>query len=144
MQINHFKGVHSFLSNFAPCRVTYEDLSYPSVEHAYVAAKTNDRSLRLKISMIPTAANAKRFGRTLQIRPDWNIIRLSVMEHLLRQKFSAGTAYARLLLETGDLELIEGNHWNDHFWGVCRGYGENHLGRLLMKIRSELRGENHG
>ena len=60
------------------------------------------------------------------------------MKILLRQKF--GDAWLRAkLLATGDAELIEGNYWHDTFWGMCNGKGENHLGRLLMEVRSELR-----
>lgn len=59
------------------------------------------------------------------------------MEDLLRQKFSK-TPLRRLLLATGEAELIEGNTWGDTYWGVCHGVGQNHLGCLLMKIRGEL------
>jgi len=61
------------------------------------------------------------------------------METLLRDKFTRHADLRILLLDTGDRELVEGNTWDDRFWGVCEGVGENHLGRLLMKIRAELR-----
>jgi hypothetical protein len=82
---------------------------------------------------------AKRRGRRATIRPDWEEVKLDVMEDLLRQKF---VGLARALVMTGDEELVEGNTWGDRFWGVCQGAGENHLGRLLMKIRSELKGQD--
>lgn len=65
---------------------------------------------------------------------------LSVMETLVREKFTRHPALAAQLLATGDLELVERNHWRDTFWGICDGRGENHLGRILMKVRTELQG----
>ena len=60
------------------------------------------------------------------------------MRDLLRQKFAREPLRSQLLA-TGEAKLIEGNHWGDTFWGVCRGQGENHLGMLLMKAREEIR-----
>jgi hypothetical protein len=62
------------------------------------------------------------------------------MRECLSQKFADPTLRARLL-ETGDRDLIEENTWNDRFWGVCRGHGGNHLGKLLMAIRTEAQAE---
>lgn len=118
---------------------------YPSTEHAYVAAKTLDRSLRARIRREPSPHRAKQMGNPKRkeciihsVRPDWNEVKLQVMETLLREKFTRHPELTRLLLRTGTLELVERNSWHDTFWGVCNGRGENHLGRLLMKIRTEL------
>jgi hypothetical protein len=80
-------------------------------------------------------------GRTVMLRPHWDTIRIGIMRDLLHKKFAPGSSLARELLATADRELIEGNTRNDRFWGVClrTRVGENHLGRLLMEIRSELR-----
>jgi ribA/ribD-fused uncharacterized protein len=108
-----------------------------STEAAYQAAKTTDPELRKPfIHMNP--AQAKRAGRRLPMRPDWDAVKLQVMEDVLRIKFSVAP-FRTWLLNTGDEELVEGNTWGDTFWGVCGGVGENHLGKLLMKIRAELR-----
>lgn len=72
------------------------------------------------------------------MRSDWEEVKLGVMEGLLREKFS-DPELRRKLLATGERELVEGNDWGDSFWGVCAGRGKNHLGRLLMKLREELR-----
>ena len=61
------------------------------------------------------------------------------MAALIAQKFDKGEL-ALALKYTGDAELIEGNNWGDTFWGVCNGVGENHLGKLLMARRAQLRG----
>jgi ribA/ribD-fused uncharacterized protein len=112
-----------------------------TVEHAYQAAKSMDPQVRRKIQGAGSPGEAKRLGRNVILRSDWDEIKLSVMEDLLRQKFgSKNIGMSAMLLRTGTLELIEGNTWGDVYWGVCNGKGENHLGKLLMKIRQELQG----
>ncbi len=136
-KIERFDGQYRFLSNFWPAIVKYEGITYPSVEHAYQAAKTFDRSARASVAALDTAGQAKRAGRGLVMRPDWDLVKLDVMRELLVQKFSEQTP-RQLLLATAPAELIEGNSWGDHFWGVCGGEGENYLGKLLMSIRDSL------
>jgi ribA/ribD-fused uncharacterized protein len=135
--IDSFDGEYRFLSNFWPCVVVYDGITYPSTEHYYVAMKTTDPSLRKQASLVSTSGQVKKFGRTLELRPDWDDVKLQVMEYALKQKFADPELRAKLIA-TGDAELIEGNWWGDVFWGVCKGKGENHLGRLLMKLRKEI------
>ncbi len=73
------------------------------------------------------------------LRAEWESMKLDVMEACVRDKFTRNADLRRRLLETGDAELVEGNTWGDRFWGVCDGEGENHLGRVLIKVRGELR-----
>lgn len=135
--INSFKGQYLFLSNFHPVQVEIEGIVYPSVEHAYVAMKTMDIELRKQISLMETAGKVKRMGRTLNIRSDWDHIKLPIMFGLLRLKFQK-PELKLLLISTGDSHLEEGNWWGDTFWGVCKGVGENNLGKLLMQVRQEI------
>lgn len=135
--ITAFQGAYRFLSNFAPCAVQYEGHWYRSTEAAYQAAKFPHLPDLQKQMRAATPGQTKRLSRTAERRPDWDDVKLGVMEHLLRQKFSI-PGYQQQLLLTADAELIEGNTWNDTFWGVCRGRGQNNLGKLLMKIRAEL------
>lgn len=132
---NFHAAGYEFLSNFYPCKIVYKDYEFSSLEHAYQAAKTYKSSWN-KFDGI-SAGQAKRLGKTLIIRTDWNDVRLSVMEELLRIKFTIPELKEKLK-GTGDAELIESNTWGDYFYGVCRGRGKNHLGKLLMKIRAEL------
>ena len=134
--IDSFQGEHRFLSNFWPAEVALDGVVYPSVEHAYVASKTLDLSAR-HVILKSTPGQAKRYGRTLALRPDWESVKLAVMAGLLVQKFRH-PELAALLRATGDAELVEGNTWGDTFWGVCKGKGANNLGRMLMEIRSSL------
>lgn len=137
--IEEFNGEYRWLSNFTLSNVTLDGIVYPSVENAYQAAKTTDFGHRVPFTHL-TSGEAKRLGRKVPIRSDWDDVKLSVMEDLTRQKYSVDQ-FKALLLDTGDQEIIEGNYWNDTFWGVCRGEGQNNLGKIIMKIRDELKSE---
>lgn len=134
--ITSFHGEHRWLSNFAPAAVMFNQLYYPTVENAYQAAKTNDIGHQRQLVTI-TPGQAKRVGKTFRLSADWDDRKLAVMDDLLWQKFQL-PLYRMKLLATGDCMLVEGNTWGDKFWGVCEGEGENHLGKLLMKIRTNL------
>lgn len=134
--IDSFSGKYSFLSNFAPVPVELDGVTYPSVEAAYQAAKTIDDYERMPFTLMGPSA-AKRAGRKVTMRADWPDIKLGVMRSLCRQKFNQ-EPYRSQLLATGNQDLVEGNYWGDTYWGVCRGLGTNHLGRILVGIRAEL------
>jgi N-glycosidase YbiA len=139
--ILEFEGRYAWLSNFYPVKVRLDNIEYPSVEHAYQAAKTFDQSERFKIRTAKSPGTAKKLGKKVTLRPNWNRLRLRVMEDLLRQKFERPDL-RELLLTTYPGKLVEGNWWKDMYWGVFCGVGENHLGRLLMKIRDDIRNAN--
>jgi len=126
-----------FLSNFWPVQIDFEGTLYMDVEHAYQAAKTSNPEARERIRCAPNPAAAKRLGREVPIRSDWESIKIDVMRELLVRKFH--TEPMRLwLLQTGGVDLVEGNTWGDTFGGVCRGRGRNELGRLIMDIRKDM------
>ena len=144
--INDFhKPGCEFLSNFSPAVVQYRGVKYRTVEHAYQAAKTLVFAERVQIQKAFSPNLAKKLGGPphkggiVTKRPNWEQIKLDVMLYLLRQKFSNPDLKSKLL-GTADEELVEGNKWHDTFWGVCNGVGSNHLGRLLMQVRQELKG----
>ena len=122
--IDRFKDEYEFLSNFYPSTINYEGILYPTVEHAFQAAKTLDPTERQKIANLTTPAKAKAAGRKVKLREGWNEIRTTIMT---------------LLQNTGENTLVEGNTWNDTFWGVCRGKGQNWLGKILMETREQLK-----
>lgn len=144
--ITDFRGEHDFLSNFYPSPVEMDGAEYSTVEHAFQAAKTHDFARRQAIGEAETPAKAKRMGRRLKRREDWFDVSLDIMEALVRQKFTRYPELGQKLLNTGTVRLIEGNNWGDKFYGCVwdsqKGdwVGENHLGRILMKVRDELRG----
>lgn len=140
-KITLFKDDNGFLSNFYPCTVILDGVEYPSVEHAFQAAKTLDLGMRQKIREAPTPGKAKRMGGVLKLEmsvPAWNVVKVAVMYDLVKQKFNK-EPFRTKLLNTGDAELIEGNWWGDTYWGMCMGKGENNLGKILMCVREELR-----
>lgn len=132
-----FKGKYRWLSNFKPCSVYLDGNFYPSVENAYQAAKTLVLEDRFKFQLC-TAKTAKKWGKKLKKRPDWDDVKIKVMEFLLRQKFAPCNFEYYWLKKTGNCLIVEGNTWNDTFWGVCDGVGENNLGKILMKLRGEM------
>lgn len=140
--IREFQGTHSFLSNFWTAPVKLDGLQYPTVEHAYQAAKTLDANERHSIQNASSPRQAKQLGRKVTKRQDWDTIKFDIMLDLLRQKFYRNGRLAALLTTTGSVVLEEGNLWHDTIWGICRckkhGTGNNRLGKFLMQIRSEL------
>lgn len=145
-KIDKFEEKYRFLSNYFPCEVIYEGITYPTTEHAYQAAKTLNIEHRQKIAEMPTPGKAKRAGQIVEIREDWNDVKCDVMREILWLKFEQDE-FKHKLLDTGDSELVEGNTWHDNIWGVCScgncplhkaGPGTNWLGNLLMEIRHEL------
>ncbi len=138
--ICEFKGKYSWLSNFTKVIIRGKYFTYSSVEHAFVSAKCDDIEWkRFCANSHKTAGQIKKLGRKVQLRSDWDDIKLNVMESALRIKFSQ-EPFKTLLLNTLDEYIQEGNYWNDSYWGVClkTNKGENNLGKLIMKIRDEL------
>jgi ribA/ribD-fused uncharacterized protein len=136
--IDQFTGDYDFLSNFHPSPIEVDGIVYSTVEHAFQAAKTFDLEEKQAVAQAATPGIAKRKGRKVQLRPDWEQVKVGIMEELVRLKFTTHATQREQLLATGDAELVEGNTWKDTFWGVCRGKGRNALGKILMKVRSDL------
>jgi len=145
--IDSFSGEYDWLSNFYPVVVYFEDINFPTVEHAYVAAKSKDGMHKYRVSQVPAnqAGKVKRMGRKCRLREDWEMVKISIMKRLLMQKFSYEDFRVKLL-KTGNKTLVEGNYWHDNYWGSCGcgkgpcGYhGKNMLGKLLMEIRDIIK-----
>lgn len=137
--VKGFFKEYRFLSNFCLAEVEYDGLKYASTEHAYQAAKTEDAAQRRRIRESQKPADAKRLGKQVKMRSDWEQIKIGVMKELVLQKFSKHKELKEKLLATGDAHLEETNTWNDTFWGVCRGKGHNWLGKILMEVRNEIK-----
>jgi len=140
MQIRQFKGEFRFLSNFYPSPVKFKGILYPSVEHAYQSAKSADpawKQICADAGMKPS--KIKKASAHIQLVADWDEIRIPVMQECLELKFRR-EPFKSWLLDTRDAYLLEGNWWGDTFWGVDlnTNTGHNHLGNLLMTLRSAL------
>ena len=134
--INSFKNEHRFLSNFIG-----------EVEHEYQASKTLDKNEQEMIRLASTPGKAKRLGNKITLRSDWEIIKFDIMFKCVNLKFKRNKDLKQKLLDTKDALLIEGNYWHDNIWGDCfcskckNIKGQNWLGRILMRVRNNLRKE---
>jgi ribA/ribD-fused uncharacterized protein len=135
--VSEFRGDYGFLSNFYQSEFQYAGEVWLTAEHAYQAAKCVADFDRLRILKTTSPGQEQKIGKSVTCRGDWNDVKVSVMRDVLTSKFQ-NPDLRRNLLETGDSVLIEGNTWNDTFWGVCNGKGENMLGKLLMELRAKL------
>lgn len=147
--IDHFKEENRFLSNFwfMKNHIQHQDLSYPTVEHFFVAMKTTDLNARREIAAIERPGSVKKAGRELTLREDWEEIKRNVMRFGVERKFFDNPDLSQQLLATGNSILIEGNYWHDQTWGNCfceeheDEDGENALGIILMNTRLTLRAQ---
>lgn len=155
--IDKFEGRWRFLSNFYPCRIEHKGIVYPSVEHYYVAMKVTEMQLldgryytaadfREMIARIPNPADVKKIGQRIKVRKDWDEKKLELMNWAVKEKFKDETL-AEMMMLTDGYDLAEGNYWHDNFWGVCvcqkcKNSGQNNLGKILMKVREEIKLRN--
>lgn len=136
--IKQFRGDFFFLSNFYECPVTYEQLTYTNNEAAFQAQKCTSDAEKIQFTKLnPT--EAKKLGRKVNLRKDWEAVKVKIMEEIVRAKFRQNTELADKLLATGDAYLEEGNTWGDRVWGTVNGSGANRLGVILMQIRAEIK-----
>ena len=137
MKIDSFSGKYFFLSNFYKASVTYEGLTYPSSEAAYQAQKCIDPKDRKAFTAMEPA-EAKRVGNEIELRKDWNDVKVFIMTEIVRAKFEQHPDLAERLLATGDAFIEEGNDWGDRIWGTVDGQGSNYMGIILMQVREDL------
>lgn len=135
-------------SNFQPSLIKLRGVVWPTVEHFYQAMKTESLEEQAKIRKMDTPGKAKRAGRKVKMRADWEKIKESIMMEALREKFK-GRDFKQSLLSTGEEEIIEINTWHDNEWGSCvcvkcrNKTGRNKLGKLLMQLRQEIRSKEN-
>ena len=139
-KIDTFRGENYFLSNFYNANVTYKGETYPNNECAFQAQKTKDTSIKRIFTKL-TPQEAKKLGRNIRLRRDWNYIKDDIMYEICYAKFEQNKILQKKLFDTGSKQLIEGNSWHDTYWGMCNNHGENRLGKILMKVRRELKKE---
>lgn len=138
--INKFRENNYFLSNMYPCDIKLIGLNFISSESIFQAFKCK-YPVQVKMFQGLNGYQAKKLGRQIHLRDDWNDVKLKVMRLAVREKFEQNPYLLGLLLATGDKYLEEGNWWGDTFWGVSHGRGENNLGKILMSFRDTKRGE---
>lgn len=130
------KWVYNWFSNMEPDPIVIDDITYPAVENYYQGMKSGHPKI-LKLFSELSPSQSKKEGRRLKLRENWEQIKFDVMEKALRIKFAPGTSWYTKLMET-EGEIVEWNNWGDRIWGkTLDEEGENHLGKILMKIRDE-------
>lgn len=133
--IDRFDGQYRFLSNFYEAPLLFRGLVFENAEAAFHSQKCPQRAKQFQGL---NASQAKQLGRQVVMRSDWDKVRDQVMCEVVFEKFSQNAEIRERLIATGEAELIEGNTWNDRYWGICNGIGQNKLGKILMRVRSEF------
>ncbi len=137
-QITSFRGDHFFLSNFYPCKIIFNGKDYKTAEHAFQAQKCVLEEDIVKIQEANNPQMAKRIGKGVKLREDWEDVKVDLMSKIVEAKFEQNEELRNKLIETYPAILIEENDWNDRFWGVCEGKGKNTLGEILMDVRDKF------
>lgn len=137
-KIDSFRDRYFFLSNFYEIPVTYEGITYQNAEAAFQAQKCEHYEDRKAFANL-NPSEAKKLGRHVQLRKDWEEMKMQRMKEIVLAKFEQNEDLKHKLIETKDAYLEEGNTWNDRIWGTVNGKGANNLGRILMEVREELK-----
>lgn len=144
MSIKEFRGKYYFLSNFYSAPITYEGITYQNNESAFQAQKTLNISQRQQFADLDPSS-AKRKGRHVTLRNDWEKVKFDIMYKIVKAKFTQNEHLKTYLLSTGDEYLEEGNTWHDNTYGNCMCSkcknikGKNKLGEILIRVRKELK-----
>ena len=140
-EICEFRGDNYYLSNFYETPVTYEGITYQNNEAAFQAQKCLNPKDRIQFAGM-NATEAKKFGRSVSLRPDWERVKTGIMRAVVHAKFSQHPELAEKLMATGSAYLAEGNTWQDRVWGIDENRnGANLLGIILMEERDALEKE---
>lgn len=137
-KIDNFRDEYYFLSNFYEAPVKYEGIVYRNNEAAFQAAKVLTVEEKMEFTNL-NSSEAKKLGRKVNLRKDWENIKMQVMKDIVLAKFTQNDDLRKKLLATGDVYLEEGNTWGDKIWGTVNGQGANNLGRILMEVREILK-----
>lgn len=135
--ISLFRGSKAFLSNMYECNIVYKGVSYKNAEAAFQAQKCIDIKEQEKFADL-SGVNAKKYGKQVKLRADWNNVKLKIMQEIIHCKFTQNEHLRQKLLNTDDAYIEEANWWRDTYWGTYKGVGYNMLGKILMSERSKL------
>lgn len=133
-----FRNEYWYLSNMYPCEIRVNGLTFTCAEACFQSFKTTNLNERKKFQGL-NGFEAKKLGKKLKLRSDWNDIRIEVMARVVNAKFKQNPELKHKLLNTGNLTIIENNTWNDTFWGKCNNKGLNNLGKIIMRLRDMYR-----
>ena len=147
MEVIRFKKEdfkYGCFSNFYPSIIEYEGLRYNSLESAFQAAKTSNQEDRIKLSRM-NPGHAKRYGRQVSLRSDWEEVKVDIMTELIRNKAFHNPEFCKALIDSKGAYIVEDTTgWHDNYWGDCQcgncrlKFKHNVLGKCLMKVRDEI------
>ncbi len=137
---------YAFLSNFFDAPLLYKGIKWPTSEHAYQAMKSTNEADWARFALLETPGESKKLGQKLKCREHWDQVKDGFMYEIVLAKFEQNEDLKQKLLATGNQTLVELNYWGDKYWGMVRDsngnlVGKSKLGEILMRIRSNLRGE---
>lgn len=127
-------------SNFSSFMLEWKGQLYMTSEHAYQTEKFTDPEIIQQIKEARSAHDAFKIAREHGdiVRPDWLNVRVQVMEEIIKAKIAQHSYVKQKLIESGNREIVE-DSWRDDFWGWGPNKdGQNQLGKIWMKLRSEL------
>lgn len=140
LKITKFRGDYNFLSTMYECDIRWLDLDFDCLESAIAASMTLDRDIQELIATMEVE-KVQQLSKVFDVRDDWDDIKIPVVTKLTEIKFTSNIGLYNRLLATGGMEIIEGNDFYETFWGMCNGEGRNEYGKILMRLRRDLR--NH-
>jgi ribA/ribD-fused uncharacterized protein len=139
---DHIRGFfedYRWLSNFHECVIHYRGLIFGSTEAAYQAQKTLDEVQKEEFQYMTPKESKKIGAHGVVLRADWDDIKVQMMYEINLEKYTRHEYLKEKLIATGTRHLEETNWWGDQYWGVCKGAGQNQLGKVLMQIREEIK-----
>lgn len=141
MAIYFYGQWYDVFNNFSAHAVEIDGLVYPTSEHAYQAAKCTDVQGKKEIQIAKSPLQTKELSSKKYAaakRPDWDRVKLEVMESILRAKLAQHQEVRDALIRSAQEEIAEDSPV-DSFWGRGKdGNGQNNLGKLWMKIRADI------
>ena len=143
IRIPYYETSHFVFSNFSPHSVKRDGVVYPTAEHAYHAAKFDDEKIKDEIRQAGSPLEAYDLGKKYkaQRKPNWDEIKVNELYNIVKEKTTQHQEVKSALLATGTEEIVEENP-NDDFWGSGQdGNGQNHMGKIIMKIRNEVKSQ---
>lgn len=140
-QIFFYEQEFYIFSNFSAFKLEWKGYDWMTSEHAYHAEKFDDLEVIKELKEARSAHDSHKVAKMHKdkYRSNWGDVKLGIMKQILHEKVRQHPYIKKKLLESGDKELIE-NSWRDDFWGWGPNKdGANHLGKLWMEVRKEVR-----
>lgn len=141
IKIPYYENSNFVFHNFSAHVIKYNDKIYPTAEHAFHSAKFDNEKIKEEIRNAKSPLDAFDLGKKYKSlrKENWNDIKVNILYEILTEKVKQHAEVRKALLATGTEEIVEDNP-NDDFWGNGKdGKGQNHTGKILMRIRDELK-----